>query len=91
MPVGSEDVTETVDFWLLNTGGASAAACSSSSATNSLRKSRVRDLKVKNDHDCARKERELKLNFKPDLHLHKIQHTCLKVHQSVTLCGFLSE
>lgn len=34
VPVGSEDVTEAVDFWMVKTGGASAAACSSSSSTS---------------------------------------------------------
>lgn len=34
VPVGSEEVTEAVDFWLVNAGGASAAACSSSSSTS---------------------------------------------------------
>ncbi len=32
MPVGSEDVTEAAVFWLVNSGGASAAACSSSAS-----------------------------------------------------------
>lgn len=43
VPVGSEEVTEVVDFWLVNTGGASAAAFSSSSSSpgDSLEESRV--------------------------------------------------
>ena len=43
VPVGSEEVTEAVDFWLVNTGGTSAATCSSSSSSirESLEESRV--------------------------------------------------